>query len=118
MWYNREFLGLRQTVQNFQTYVGQVNAMVTRLRQATTRSENRQAASAREHNNISAWVSFATKCAPHLIVGEIQERASDAIVNLEENVGHIVAGKCVDGLTEEEPFRQYEATSDSSGGAS
>lgn len=40
MLHNRAFLVSRQTVQNFQTDVCQVNSMVTRLRQATTGSEN------------------------------------------------------------------------------
>lgn len=46
---------------------------------------------------------------PFLIVVSIQEYSNEVISNLDENLGHIVAGQSVDSLSKNENFLQYEA---------
>lgn len=77
-----------------------MNAMVTRLSQEITDFEGRQATWANDRADIAASVRFATTCALRLFVVSMQENTKVVISNLDENLGQIIVGKRVNGLTE------------------
>lgn len=56
-----------------------------------------------------ARVRFAMRCDLHLIIVSMLDNLNDIIANLDENIAQIIEGHRVNGLTENDAFRQYGA---------